>query len=108
MKSKLFVLAGLFLFLTAFTVKPDLTRDVKKPVDFQIGYFSVNGQEYDAYGPSSTGGSVSKLYKTDNNGNDVSLVYSWTGTYTSAHEIDISFRLTSGGALLHFAGYCWY
>ena len=42
MKSKLFVLAGLFLFLTAFTVKPNLTVDVKKPVDlFQIGYFTA-------------------------------------------------------------------
>ena len=103
MKSKLFVLAGLFLFLTAFTVKPNLTVDVKKPVDlFQIVYFTVNGQEYDAYGPSPAGGTVSKLYKTDNNGNDVSLVSNVTGTYTSAHYINISF---SGGT---FSGYCWY
>jgi len=102
MKSKLFVLAGLFLFLTAFTIKPNLKNGHKEPVDFQIGYFTVNGQEYDAYGPSSAGGSVSKLYKTDNNGNDVSLVSSWTGTYTSAHYINISFLGST------FSGYCWY
>lgn len=108
MKSKLLVLCGLFLFLTAFTVKQHLTGNVKKPVDFQIGYFSVNGQEYDAYGPSSSGGSVSKVYKTDNNGNDVSLVSSWSGTYTSGHVIDVTFRLTPGGTPLHFSGTCWF
>ncbi|MES2063949.1 MAG: hypothetical protein V4456_18645 [Bacteroidota bacterium] len=105
MKSRLFALAALFLFLTAFTTKPTLEKHAK-PVDFQIGYFTVSGQEYDAYGPSSAGGNVSKLYKTDNNGNDVSLVSSWTGTYTSAHVINVNFRATSGGALLHFAGTC--
>lgn len=108
MKSKLLVLCGLFLFLTAFTVKQHLTGNVKKPVDFQIGYFSVNGQEYDAYGPSSSGGNVSKVYKTDNNGNDVSLVSSWSGTYTSGHVIDVTFRLTPGGTPLHFSGTCWF
>ncbi|WP_090467984.1 hypothetical protein [Mucilaginibacter sp. OK268] len=109
MKSRLLVLSALFLFLTSFTNKNDLTRDYKRKPDlFQIGYFTVNGQEYDAYGSAPGGGSVYKLYKTDNNQNDVSLVYSWTGTYTSAHLIDVNFRLTSGGALLHFAGSCWY
>jgi hypothetical protein len=109
MKSKLLVLGGLFLFLTAFTVKPNFKRKANKPVDlFQIGYFTVNGQEYDAYGSSPSGGSVYKLYITDNNGNDVSLANSWTGTYTSAHYINISFKPVSTSSSLTFSGYCSY
>ena len=106
MKNRLILLAGVFILLTAFTTGEAANKNAKKAnYPFQIGYFSVGGQTYDAYGDG--GGHVDAVFTTDSNFNDVALVYSWSGTYTS-HQINVSFKLTSGGTPLSFAGLCWY
>ena len=105
MKNKLLLLAGLFLIISVSSFKADLSKDRKKTTyPYQIGYFSVNGQQYDAYGDG--GGHVAAVFATDGNFNDVALVNSWSGTYTTAHQINVTFKLTAGGTPLAFAGYC--
>ncbi len=70
MKTKFILLVAVFIILSAFTTRVSVKKPVRsKPYPFQIGYFSLSGQEYDAYGDG--GGHVDAIYKTDNNENDV-------------------------------------
>jgi hypothetical protein len=104
MKTKLLIL-GLFILFSSFSSKDRLEVETKKKSSFHIGHFYKDGYYFNAWGNEN---GIESVDVTDSGGNYLYPVYSFEGTLSDNHYIDISLLVTSTGPPLTFSGYCWF